>query len=232
MVKISVIIPCYNESKTIGLLLEKLLSLDLNLQIIVVDDGSKDQSKDIIKKYENNKKILPIFYNFNKGKGFAIRQAQEKVTGDIVIIQDADLEYNPEDYFSLIKPIINNEYRVVYGSRVLNKNLFENLKNFSHWIRIIGNIFLTRFSNIINKQKLTDAHTCYKVFDSRIFKEIDLKEDGFSFCPEITTKISNMKIKIKEVPISYNGRDYSEGKKIKSIDGILAILTILKYKFF
>ena len=121
---------------------------------------------------------------------------------------------------------------VVYGSRVLNKNYFENIQNFSHWFRILGNVFLTKFSNIINNQNLTDAHTCYKVFDSKVFRDIVLKEDNFNFCPEITTNISNKKINIKELSISYNGRDYKEGKKIKSIDGIRAILTLIRYKLF
>ena len=121
---------------------------------------------------------------------------------------------------------------MVYGSRVLNKNKFQNTKNFTHLIRIWGNIFLTSISNIINNQKLTDAHTCYKVFKSKIFKKIDLKEKGFAFCPEVTTKISNIGYEIKEIQISYNGRTYGEGKKITTFDGFVALYCLIKYKFF
>ncbi len=120
----------------------------------------------------------------------------------------------------------------MYGSRVLNKNKFQNTKNFTHFVRIWGNIFLTFISNIINKQDLTDAHTCYKVFNSKIFKKIKLKEKGFAFCPEITTKISNKRYQIIEMPISYNGRTYEEGKKISSLDGLEALFSLIKYKYF
>ena len=128
--------------------------------------------------------------------------------------------------------MIKNNYRVIYGSRVLNKNIYQNTKNFTHLIRIWGNIFLTKVSNLINNQNLTDAHTCYKVFDSRIFKKINLKEKGFAFCPEVTTKLSKQKLSIVEVPISYSGRTYRNGKKITSFDGIIALLSLVKYRFF
>jgi len=148
------------------------------------------------------------------------------------LIQDADLEYDPKDYPKLIDPIAKKKYKIVYGSRVLNKNRFENLDNFTHWVRIFANYILTKINNIINNQNLSDAHTCYKVFDSKIFKKIKLVENDFAFCPESTTKISNLGYKIYEVPISYKGRSYSEGKKIKFSDGLKAIFTIIKYKFF
>ena len=141
------------------------------------------------------------------------------------------LEYDPNDLPKLMEPIINSETQVVYGSRVLGKKYFENIQNFSHWFRIIGNIFLTKLSNLINKQSLTDAHTCYKVFNRNIFSKINLEEKNFNFCPEVTTKISKLKIKIIEKPISYTGRRYSEGKKIKSSDGLRAIITLIKYRF-
>ena len=166
------------------------------------------------------------------GKGSCIKSAQKKVRGNIVLIQDADLEYNPKDYRKLISPILKKKYYVVYGSRVLNKNKFENLKNFTHWIRILANSILTIINNIINNQSLTDAHTCYKAFDVKLFKKIKLEENDFSFCPEITTKISNLGYKIHEVSISYKGRAYSQGKKIKFTDGIKAMFTLIKYKFF
>ena len=233
MKKVTFIIPCYNEIKTIEKIIKKIIILKrIRKEIIVVDDYSTDGSRDVIIKFQKLKKIKAIYHKKNSGKGACIKSAQKKITGDIVIIQDADLEYDPNDIPRLIKPIINSNYKVVYGSRILEKKYFENLKNFSHWIRILGNIFLTIFSNIINNQNLTDAHTCYKVFDSKLFKSINLKEKNFNFCPELTTKISNKDIKILELPIRYKGRDYNEGKKIKLIDAFKAIYCIFKYKFF
>ena len=232
--KLTIIIPCYNEEKTIKILLEKILKLNyLKKQIIIIDDCSTDNSLNEIEKIKVLfDDIVVIKHKKNLGKGAAIKSSKNYISGDIVVIQDADLEYEPEDILKLIKPIINKECLVVYGSRVLNKNYFENIQNFSHWFRILGNVFLTKLSNLINNQKLTDAHTCYKVFSANIFSQINLMENNFNFCPEITTKISNKKISIKELSISYNGRDYKEGKKIKSIDGIRAIITLIKYKFF
>ena len=233
MKKVTFIIPCYNEIKTVKKIIKKILILKgIRKEIIVVDDHSTDGSREVIIKFQKLKKIKAIYHKKNSGKGACIKSAQKKITGDIVIIQDADLEYDPNDIPRLIKPIISSNYKVVYGSRILEKKYFENLKNFSHWIRILGNIFLTIFSNILNNQNLTDAHTCYKVFDSKLFKSINLKEKNFNFCPEITTKISNEKVTIYELPIKYFGRDYSEGKKIKFSDGFKAIFCIIKYKFF
>jgi len=228
--KVSVIIPAYNEENTIKKILERIKSIKINKQIIVINDGSKDNTLKILNK--NQKKYFDILINLkiNKGKGNAIRKGLKKAKGDIIIIQDADLEYNPKDYYNLIKPIIRNKTNVVYGSRVLNKSKRLISSNFTNRLRILANYLLTLFSNLINNQNLTDAHTCYKVFKRDLVPKLSLQEDGFSFCPEITTKLSNLKEKIIEIPISYKGREYNEGKKIKFTDGVAAILTILKYK--
>jgi len=228
--KLSVIIPVYNEKNTIEKLLNKIHKLrDIKKEIIVVNDASYDGSVNILKKNKNKITKL-IHHKKNLGKGAAIKSAQKFVKGNVVIIQDADLEYDPADYYKLIH-FINQGYKVVYGSRVLGKNRYL-LKNFSSITRIFFNHILTIISNLLNNQKLTDAHTCYKMFDSNFFLKIRLEENDFSFCPEITTKIGLMKITIKEVPIKYNGRNYNEGKKIRLIDGIKAVITLFKYRFF
>jgi dolichol-phosphate mannosyltransferase len=228
--KLSIIIPVYNEKNTIEKLLNKIHKLsDIKKEIIVVDDASNDGSTNILKK--SKKKITKLIHHKkNLGKGAAIKSAQKFIKGNVVIIQDADLEYDPSDYHKLLN-FINKGYKVVYGSRVLRKNRYLQ-KNFSSITRIFFNHVLTVTSNLLNNQKLTDAHTCYKMFDSNLFLKIRLEENDFSFCPEITTKIGLKRIKIKEVPIKYSGRDYNEGKKIRLIDGIKAIITLFKYRFF
>lgn len=230
--KITVIIPVFNELKTIRTIIDKILNLtDLDIQIILVDDFSTDGTRELIENELSKKVDKVVFHSSNQGKGSAIISAKKFIKGDIIIIQDGDLEYDPKDYYKLIKPILDNSYKIVYGSRVLRKRRY-GANNFTSLFRIFCNHILTIISNFINSQNLTDAHTCYKVFKSEVFKEIILEEKGFNFCPEITTKVSNLGIKIFEVPISYNGRTYKEGKKIKFIDGIEAIITILKYKLF
>ena len=228
--KVSIIIPVYNEEKTILKIINKILQLkNINKELIVVNDGSTDNTKKLLSKL-SNKRIRIINHSKNSGKGAAIRSAQKHVTGTHVIIQDADLEYEPTDYENLLKPFKKKNISVVYGSRVLKKKRYK-LKSFSSLERIFYNHALTIISNIINDQRLTDAHTCYKVFKSDLFKSIKLEENGFAFCPEITTKISNLNINIHEVPISYHGRDYSEGKKITYFDGIKAVYALFNYKF-
>ena len=230
--QLTVIIPVFNEINSIEQLLIKVLNSKIDKQIIVVDDYSSDGTRELLINKFKDKMDKIIFHQKNLGKGAAIKSAQKYIIGKYTIIQDADLEYDPADYPILINEAIKNKFKVVYGSRVLNKNMYTNTKNFSHKIRIWGNIFLTFLSNKINNQKLTDAHTCYKLFDSALFKSINLQENDFSFCPEITTKLSNKNIIIKEVPINYKGRTYDEGKKIKSSDGLKAIFVLFKYKFF
>jgi dolichol-phosphate mannosyltransferase len=227
--KISIIIPVYNEEKTILKIITKIQKLSyLKKELIVVNDGSTDNSKKLLNSLID-KNIKIINHKKNLGKGASIRTAKKYITGTHVIIQDADLEYDPDDYENLLRPFKNRKILAVYGSRVLNKKRYK-LKNFSSFDRIFYNHILTFISNIINSQKLSDAHTCYKLFKSELFKSIRLEENGFAFCPEITTKISNLNINITEVPISYNGRNYSEGKKITYFDGIRAIFALFKYK--
>ena len=232
MIKISIIIPVFNEVKTVEKIVQKIKNKNklFNLEIILVDDGSTDGTTELLKKNLKKKVSYLLFHKKNKGKGFAIKTGKKKASGKIILIQDADLEYDPGDYIRLIRPILNKKTKVVYGSRVLGKNRYS-LKNFTSLSRVFFNHVLTILSNIINGQSLTDAHTCYKVFLATIFKKIKLEEKGFSFCPEVTTKISNMGESILEVPISYHGRSFEDGKKISWKDGIKAIYTLLKYKF-
>jgi len=227
---ISIIIPCYNEEKTIEKLLNKIFLIKLKKQIIIINDGSIDKSKSIINKYKNKIDVI-INKKRNSGKGGCIKFAKKFIKGKIVLIQDADLEYDPKDYYKLIKPIQNKECQVVYGSRVLGKNRYS-ANNFYSIFRIFFNHILTILSNFINNQNLTDAHTCYKVFHRKVFDKINLQEKGFAFCPEVTTKLSLLGIDIKEVSINYWGRTFKEGKKISYLDGILAIISLIKYKYF
>jgi len=231
MIDLTIIIPVYNEIKTIEKLLNRVFKINIKKQIIVIDDASIDGTSKILKKYIKKIDKL-ITHKINKGKGAAIKNAQKYIRGRYTAIQDADLEYKPADLLKILNYIKKKKLNVVYGSRVLNKNKFKNTKNFTHFVRIWGNIFLTKVSNIVNNQSLTDAHTCYKVFRSDIFSKIKLQEKGFAFCPEVTTKIAKKKYLINEIPISYNGRTYLEGKKINSLDGLIALYCLLKYGYF
>ena len=230
--KLTVIIPVYNEIKSIKILLEKVLETKIQKQIILVDDFSLDGTREEIINNYNHKIDKIILHEENLGKGAAIKSAQRYVDGDYVIIQDADLEYDPNQYKLFIDEVKKNNIDALYGSRVLKKEKYSNVQNFSHKIRIWGNIFLTYISNKINNQKLTDAHTCYKMIRSEVFKSISLKEKGFCFCPELNTKLSKKGIEIREIPINYDGRTYDQGKKITAIDGLRAIRTLIKYKYF
>ena len=230
--KLTIIIPVYNEINTINILLKKVIEVGIDKQIIVVDDFSSDGTREIIIKNFENKIDKLILHEKNLGKGAAIISAKKYINGDFVIIQDADLEYDPNQYILFLNELKKKKIDALYGSRVLKKKKFNNIQNFSHKIRIWGNIFLTSVSNLINRQNLTDAHTCYKMVRADIFKSIPLKEKGFAFCPELNTKLSNIGIKIIEIPINYNGRTYDEGKKISAVDGLIAIKTLFKYKYF
>ena len=232
--KVSIIIPCYNEKIYILGVVSKILKVKLGnikKEIILVDDGSVDGTNKLIKKHLRNKITKIIFHKENRGKGAAIRSAIPFIKGNIVLIQDADYEYNPLDYKKLINPIINQKALVVYGSRTLGKKRYST-KGFISFTRVFFNHFLTVFSNILNNQKLTDAHTCYKVFKKDVFLKLNLSENDFAFCPEVNTKVSKMGIKILEVPISYTGRSKQEGKKINIFDGLRALYVLIKYRFY
>lgn len=230
--KLSIIIPAYNEKLTILEILKRVESLkDIHKQIIIIDDGSTDETFQLINNFNFISEYKIIRHRSNSGKGSCIKSAQQYISGNIVIIQDADLEYDPSDYKIILDEIINNHKKVIYGSRVLNKKRY-NQKNFTSNFRVFANHILTILTNILFNQKLTDAHTCYKAFDAEVFKNIKLCEDDFAFCPEITAKISKLGLKILEVPISYFGRTYREGKKISFYDGIRAILVLFKYRIF
>jgi glycosyltransferase involved in cell wall biosynthesis len=229
---ISIIIPCYNEANTIEQIVNKILSQkNINKEIILVNDGSNDGSEFIINDKLKFKVNKIINHPKNLGKGASIKSGIKYANGEIILIQDADLEYDPINYYNLVDPIVKNQALVVYGSRVLNKSRYINA-GFVNFYRVFFNHILTILSNFINNQKLTDAHTCYKVFKRIIFDKINLLENDFSFCPEVTTKIANLGYQIKEVEISYKGRNYNEGKKINLYDGVKAIYVLFKYGIF
>ena len=227
--KISIIIPCFNEEKTISLVINKILSnYPGEKEIIVIDDCSNDKTREILKSDLENKIDKLIFNDKNYGKGFSIRKGINIAEGDVILIQDADLEYDPSDYNKLLKPIETGVADVVYGSRFLGGEE----KRVLYFWHTLGNKFLTIFSNMFSNLNLTDMEVGYKLFKSNIIKDIDLIENRFGFEPEITAKIAKKKIRIYEVGISYYGRKYEDGKKITWKDGISAIRCIIKYNLF
>lgn len=230
---LSVIIPCFNEIKTIEKIVNKILKLKkIKIQIIIIDDASFDGTTEALKSKIAKKVNKVIYHRNNLGKGAAIKSSLKYIKGDLVIIQDADLEYEPSDYYKLVNQFDSSQVNVVYGSRILNRKYFNYKQGFKKNFRVFANLVLTLISNVINNQKLTDAHTCYKIFRTKLFKNLKLKEKDFAFCPEVTTKLSLLKEKIIEIPIKYNGREYKDGKKINFKDALIALKTILRYKFF
>ena len=226
--KLSIIIPCFNEEKTIEQVVNKVLKFKtLEKEILIIDDCSVDNSREIIKKISNlNTSVKCFFQDKNLGKGSAIRKGFEVATGDILLIQDADLEYDPFDYNKLLLPFFETDSDVVYGSRFLGGGKYVRIHFFWHYL---ANKILTFICNLFINLNLTDMETGYKVFKSAALKNIDLKENSFSFEPEVTIKCAKKKYKFYEVPITYNGRSYEEGKKIGLKDAFIALKTIILY---
>ncbi len=230
MKKLSVIMPVFNEKKTISEAVGQVKKSRLTgfkKEIIIIDDGSTDGTREILRSLsKNDRSLIVVFKDKNNGKGSAIREGIKHITGDFAIIQDADLEYDPVDYVHLLDPIIQGHADVVYGSRFLGGAH----RSFLFW-NYIANTILNFLTNILYNTLITDMETCYKMFRSDVIKGLKLNSNGFEIEPEITAKILKKKYRIYEVPISFYGRSYSEGKKIKAIDGFKALWTLVRYWF-
>jgi glycosyltransferase involved in cell wall biosynthesis len=222
--KLSVIIPVYNEKNTIEIILERVKAVALEKEIILVDDFSTDGTRELLPRLKS-KNISVLMHDKNLGKGAAIKTGIKAATGDYIIIQDADLEYDPQDFFKLIQPALDGKAAVVYGSRFLGNNYFSML---SHKL---GNQFLTGVTNLLYRGKLTDMETCYKLIPIELARQLNIKSRRFEVEPEVTAKILKRGYKILEVPISYKGRTISEGKKISWKDALSTLWTLLKYRF-
>lgn len=225
--KLSIVMPVFNEVRTIEEIIARVQSAPFEKEIIIIDDCSTDGTIDLLRKIANQSKDIKIFYHDrNRGKGAALRTGFAEAQGAVVIIQDADLEYDPREYGKILEPILDGRADVVYGSRFLggpHRVLF-----FWHYV---GNQFLTLLSNMMSNLNLTDMETCYKAFRKEVLKDLTLKSDRFGFEPEFTLKVAKRKFRIYEVPISYSGRTYEEGKKINWKDGVAAVFAIIRFKF-
>ena len=222
--KLSVIMPCYNEKDTVEEIVRQVLDVGLAHEILIIDDGSTDGTREILPTLESDI-VKVILHEQNRGKGAAVSTGFQNATGDVFIIQDADLEYDPRDYHILLKPIQEGRAKVVYGSRFLGgprKTMF-------FW-NMVANKFLTLVTNILYNTILSDMETCYKVFRREVIQDMVIHAKGFEFEPEFTAKVLKQGIRIYEVPISYNGREWDEGKKIKWTDAPIALWTLLKYR--
>lgn len=225
---LSVIIPCYNEMATLPELLRRVEAADagpVQKQIILVDDGSSDGTREFLQSLQQRHTVL--LHPRNQGKGSAIRTGLAAVTGDFVLVQDADLEYNPDNYRDLLQPLLKRQTRVVYGSRIRNRKN----KRHSGYGYYVGGVFLSKLTNLLYGSDITDEPTCYKAFDAELLRQIPLSCTGFEFCPEITAKVLKRGEKIIEVPIDYFPRTTTEGKKIRLRDGFEAIWTLVKLRF-
>jgi dolichol-phosphate mannosyltransferase len=223
---LSVIIPVYNEARTIEEILKRVEAVDIPKEVIIVDDGSTDGTCDYLKSIKRTGELKVFYHARNKGKGAAIRTAISHVTGDIIIIQDADLEYDPQDYHEVIAPIVEGRANVVYGSRYINP---ENDLPFTHFK--VGVLVLTALANWLYSARITDEATCYKAFRADVLRSLPLKCKRFEFCPEVTAKVRKRGYRIEEVPISYRYRTTREGKKINWKDGLEAAIALIKYRF-
>ncbi len=224
--KLSVIMPVYNEKATIEKIIARVMAVPVDKQLVIVDDYSQDGTREILRSYENRDGIQIIYHPHNLGKGAAVRTGIRECTGDIIIIQDADLEYSPEEYPKLIEPIVRGAADVVYGSRFYGTH-----RVFMVW-HYLGNKLLTFLTNVLYNTMLTDMETCYKVFRAEVIKSLNLKSNRFDIEPEITAKVfKNRRLRVYEMPITYDGRDYQEGKKIHWYDGLPALWTLIKYRF-
>jgi glycosyltransferase involved in cell wall biosynthesis len=222
---LSVVMPCYNERTTIEEIIRRVLAVPVRTELIVVDDGSRDGTRDILSRLAAELKFKLIFQEKNGGKGAALRRGFAEVTGDLVIIQDADLEYSPEEFPQLIELICQGRADVVYGSRFLGRH---RVFLFTHYA---GNRFLTLVTNVLYNTMLSDMETCYKVMRTEVLRSMALESDGFGIEPELTAKIFKRHYRVYEVPITYDGRGYEEGKKITWRDGFVALWVLLKYRF-
>ena len=222
--KVSVVIPAFNERDTIGEIVDRVQAVGLHSEIVVVDDCSTDGTREVLTELDKNSDVRVFMHDCTRGKGAALRTALREVTGEVVLIQDADLEYDPQDYPRLLAPIKRGEADVVYGSRFL-----ENPHQDPSWLHRFGNRLLTVASNSLTGQRLTDMETCYKVFRREIVDDLVLRQDRFGFEPEITAKLARRGARIVEVPVRYRSRGYDEGKKIGVKDGLNAFYCILRY---
>lgn len=227
--KVSIVIPCYNENATIATIVEHVKAVPIeDMEIIIVDDASTDGTREILRNTVEGQVDRIIYHPQNSGKGAALRSGFQAATGDVVVVQDADLEYDPQEIPILLEPILQDKADVVFGSRFLSGRPHRVV----YFWHMVGNRFLTMLSNMLTNINLTDMETCYKMFTKQIYKSIKIEEDRFGFEPEITAKVAQVKCRIYEVGISYHGRTYDQGKKIGWKDGVRAIWVILKYNIW
>lgn len=222
--KVTVAMPVYNEKETLQEIVRRVLASEQVTELVIVDDGSQDGTREVLREL-NDRRIKVAIHDRNQGKGAALRTAFEHASGDVIIIQDADLEYSPEDYPTLLRPLREGVADVVYGSRFLAGSHRVHL--FWHYV---GNRFLTLLSNMLSNLNLTDMETCYKAFRREVVQDLPLRSNRFGFEPEFTMKVAKRRFRIYEVPVSYHGRDYEQGKKITWKDGFAALWFIIKYR--